>query len=156
MIELIFAFVTTVGPLQMADQSAPVAPTDVQPGNQAISLRKPLINRSPGTRLVLFVRDTTALTGSDVADAKAFERAVPLGSVRGTLRSNGGQTIIYRHTGFTYYRGFSGLVLTESRPSGAQALFHELEIDADLTLPQVRFVWLDRAGRTIRDVPPPR
>ena len=156
MLELIFAFVTTFGPVPLQDEGAPIAPTDIVAGTQNVPLRKPLVNRSPGTQLVLFVRDTSSLTGTGERSNADFETAVPTGSVQGILRNANGASIEYEHTGYVYYRGFSGLVMTESAPSGEQSMFSELELEATVDLPQVRFVWLDRAGRTIRDVPPPR
>jgi hypothetical protein len=57
----------------------PVAPVDVDIGRQVVELRKPLITRGPGVRLILYVRDARNLgvTGRDIFGE--FESAAPLG-----------------------------------------------------------------------------
>ena len=131
----------------------PVAPTDLVVGRQTVDLREPLLARTRGAKLVLFVRDRAALLGPDNA---AFEAAVPPGSVTARLRAGDGNDLVLDHTGYAYYRGFAGLVLSEREPGTDNTLYDALEIEAAKALPRVRFMWLDRAGRRVQDLPAPR
>jgi len=153
---LVWLFVTALGVPQFLvglPEAPPVAPTDLVVGRQSVDLREPLLARTRGAKLVLFVRDRSALTASDNA---AFEAAVPPGSVTAHLRARDGDDLVLDHTGYAYYRGFAGLVLSEREPGADNTLYDALEIEAAKALPRVRFMWLDRAGRRVQDLPAPR
>lgn len=155
MLSLILAF-ATFGFVPLHEDAPPIPPTDVSIGHQQVDLRGPLVARSRGVRLVLFVRDQRAVTGAPAAAFAAFEEAVPAGSVTAVLQGADGSALTLEHTGHTYYRGFSGLVLSEREPGPGNAIYRGLELDSNVALPGVRFVWLDRDARTVRDVPGPR
>ena len=55
-------------------EAPPVAPTDIAAGRQSVDLRAPLVARTRGAKLVLFVRDRSALSAAHIA---AFEAAIP-------------------------------------------------------------------------------
>ena len=155
MLHWLVAF-ATLGVPPLFEDSPPIAPTDLTVGSQTVELRGPLVARAPGVRLVLFVRDQRAVTGYAEAASEQFESAVPAGSVTAVLTGEDGRELTLEHTGYTYYRGFSGLVLSEQAPGPGQAIYRDLKLDTDIALPGVRFVWLDRDARTVRDVPGPR
>ncbi len=155
MMSWLLAFVVGGVPLLQID-GPPIAPVDILPGHQVVELRGPLIARTAGARLVLFVRDHSTLTGQRPDRGNAFEEAVPAGSVTARLSNPDGGELTLAHTGYTYYRGYSGLVLTETSPGARQQRYSHLELDASVALPDVRFVWLDQLTRTVRDVPAPR
>lgn len=123
----------------------PAAPFDVAVGHQEVALREPLVARDSGVRLVLFVRDRAR---------RGFEGAVPAGSVTAQLTGADGRELILEHTGYAYYRGFTGLVLTEASKAAPGEFFRHLELDAKVPLKGVRLVWLDRLARQVQDVRP--
>jgi hypothetical protein len=150
MLSWLLAFtVTGFGPL--IPEGLPVAPVDVVAGAQTIALRAPLVARTPGVRLVLFVRDLSAFAAQRSDRLVAFEQALPPGSVKARLRSSDGRELELRHTDYVYHRGYAGLVLTETAPGLGNTLYGTLEIDAATALPGVQFVWLDRLVRTVQD-----
>lgn len=160
MLSWLVAF-AVVGIPQFMPEGPAVAPVDISAGHQVVDLRAPLFARTAGVRMVLFVRDVAAVL-DDVRNPTAadrhgrFELAVPPGSITAHLTSADGVRLTLEHTGYRYYRGFAGLVLTETSAGARGQLYSHLELDADVALPDVRFVWLDQLTRTVRDVPPPR
>ena len=160
MLSWLVAF-AVVGVPQLIPEGPPVAPVDISPGHQVVDLRAPLFARTAGVRMVLFVRDVDAVLDDAHNPAAGdrqgrFELAVPTGSITAHLTSADGVSLTLEHTGYRYYRGFSGLVLTETSAGARGQLYSHLELDADVALPDVRFVWLDQLTRTVRDVPAPR
>jgi hypothetical protein len=141
-IALMFA---VAGALPLQSEALPVAPFDLERGQQQVVLREPLFARSAGARLVLFVR------GRDRTD---FETRHPTGSVTAHLRDTAGHELTLAHTGYTYYRGFAGLVLTEQTPSDRRLAYGALELDTKVALDDVRVVWLDRRARQVQDLRP--
>ena len=131
--------------LQLPPEGLPVAPFDIAIGHQMVPLREALVARAPGVRLVLFVREGTPAM---------FENANPTGSVTAHLTASDGRELTLEHTGYYYYRGFSGLVLTDAGQAGRSESFGQLELDAKVALKGVRVVWLDRLARTVQDVRP--
>jgi hypothetical protein len=143
-----------IGILPFVPNGLPVAPTDVQAGHQVVELLKPLVARSPGARLVLYVRGTGDLGLAHRNIFREFEAAVPRGSVVAYLTGERGEILTLRHTGYSYYRGYAGLVLSATNAPARLELYRHLEIDAKVPLKGVRFVWLDRGGRRVEDVQP--
>jgi hypothetical protein len=141
-----------LGPL--VGEGLPVAPVDIEIGRQLVALRKPLIAKRPGVRLVLYVRDTSNLgiAGPDVTDA--FESAIPEGSVVAYLSGTDNQQLTLRQTGYSFYRGYAGIVLSAPSAQPSMARYQYLELDTKVALKGVRFVWLDRHGRRVEDVAP--
>ncbi len=148
--------VALFGLAEHVPEGAPIAVTDLAAGRQAVSLRAPLVARTAGTRLVLFVRALQALGGTGDARRSGFESALPPGSVRAWLRSADGQVLELAHTDYVYFRGFAGLVLGEVSPGRGGTRYDTLEIDTARDLPAVRFMWLDQRTRSVRDFPAPR
>ena len=147
----LLAFVVTgLGPV--VPEGAPIAPLDIAAGPQAIALRAPLVARTRGARLVLFIRDLSAFGAAGTARTTAFEQALPPGSVSARLRSNDGRVLELEHTDYVYQRGYAGLVLTETMPGTANTRYDTLELDSASALPGVQFVWLDRLVRTVQDI----
>jgi hypothetical protein len=140
----ILAFVGVTA-LPVPPEGMPAAPFDLNVGQQQIELREPLVARSAGVRLVLFVRDP---------DIARFEQTHPAGSVVARLISADGRMLELVHTGYEYYSGFSGLLLTERTHAVRGDLFNRLEFDAQVSLRDVRLVWLDRLARRVQDVRP--
>lgn len=129
--------------------SLPAAPFDMAVGRQAVALHKPLVASMAGARLVLFIRHSEGLvsTGSTVIDQ--FKTDVPEGSVSAILTDSDGGQRTFQHTGYTFYRGYKGLTLTNSgTPIGpGLEMYRALELDAKLALDGVRMVWLDRGAK---------
>lgn len=147
---LVLAFAIT-GAFNFTPDGLPVAPMDLTSGAQRVELREPLVARTRGARLVLLVRGS-AVTDAAAADTVgAFEAALPRGSVTARLRDTAGHELVLEHTGYTYHRGYAGLLLTSTEVAHNQR-YDTLEIDADVALPNVRFVWLDRATRQLQDM----
>ncbi|MEX2482163.1 MAG: hypothetical protein WD928_15000 [Gammaproteobacteria bacterium] len=140
---------TGLGPI--VPEGLAVAPVDVVAGSQTIALRAPLVARTPGARLVLFVRDLSALKAPGMDRVAAFEHALPPGSVSARLRSPDGRALELQHTAYLYHRGLAGLVLTESAPGQSNTLYATLEVEASRPLPGVQFIWLDALARDVRD-----
>ncbi len=140
------------GPL--VGEGLPVAPVDVEVGRQVVELRKPLIAKRPGARLVLYVRDTSSLRVTDPDVESAFESAVPEGSVVAYLRGSDDAELILQQTGYSFYRGYAGIVLSAPGTQLHMDRFQHLELETNVALKGVRFVWLDRDGRRVEDVAP--
>jgi hypothetical protein len=56
------------------------------------------------------------------------------------------------HTGYSFYHGYAGLVLTQADTSGQGDLYRHLELDAKVSLKGVRMVWLDRRTKHAQDI----
>ena len=155
MLHLIISF-ALIGLPPLGEEALPAAPVDVEIGRQAVELRKPLVVRMEGARLILFVRELSGLDIAGHGARDAFKTAVPRGSVSAYLTSADGRQLKLEHTGYSYYRGVRGLLLTHL--SGAidktPELYRQLELDAKLALKGVRLVWLDRGARQVWDVNP--
>jgi hypothetical protein len=136
-------------------EGLPVTPVDVAVGRQVVDLRLPL-EMHGGGRLMLFVRDlrNLGISGGDVVDQ--FKAAVPEGSVRAFLTGRNGEKLTLEHTGYSFYRGYKGLVLSEAEPvvGGWPQLYSRLEIDSKTALTGVRMVWIDRSVLQVWDVYP--
>ena len=136
-------------------EGLPAAPVDVTVGRQTVELRLPL-EMHGGGRLMLFMREVESLgiTGGDVVDQ--FKTAVPHGSVRAFLTDQNGDQLTLDHTGYTFYRGYKGLVLSEEEPmaSGWPRMYTQLELDSKTPLSGVRIVWIDRSVLQVWDVYP--
>lgn len=144
MLVIPFCF-AVAGALPLQPEALPVAPFDLTPGHQQVALREAMVARSRGVRLVLFVRG---------GDRAGFEARHPAGSVTAHLADDAGHQLTLAHTGYTYYRGFTGLVLTEQAPAGGGLAYSRLDLDAKVTLDNVRVVWLDRQARRVEDLHP--
>lgn len=144
MLSLLVGFVVS-GILPLNPDALPAAPFDVAIGHQQVALREPLVARDYGVRMVLFVRDR------ELPDLAA---AAPQGSVTARLVGAEGRELVLEHTGYTHYRGYTGLVLTESSRAAPGEFFRELALDAKVPLKGVRLVWLDRLARRVEDVRP--
>jgi hypothetical protein len=141
---LLFYF-AVAGALSRQPAALPVAPFDIEIGHQVVEVRDAMMARSPGVRMVLFVRGETPAR---------FETRYPTGSVTAHLRDTRGQQLTLVHTGYTYYRGHAGLKLTEQAPAArGQAIAH-FEHEAKVSLHNVRVVWLDRLARRVEDLQP--
>lgn len=149
MFALLLAFLLTA-PRALAPEGLPVAPLDLVAGRQDVPLRAPLVARSPGARLVLAVR------GGDDGRRAAFEAALPPGSARAWLRADDGSVLEFAHTGYVYFRGYAGLVLSETHPGRGNVRYDALTIDSAQALDNVQVVWLDQRVRSVRDLPLPR
>jgi hypothetical protein len=143
-----------IGVLPFVPIGLPVAPTDVKIGHQVVELLKPLVARSPGARLILYVRDISDLGVARRNILQEFESAVPRGSVVAYLTSERGEMLTLKHTEYSYYHGYAGLVLSETTAPARMELYRHLEIEAKVPLKGVYFVWLDRGGRRVEDVQP--
>lgn len=141
---LLFYF-AVAGALPLHPDALLVAPFNVDVGQQVVQLREPMIARSPGVRMVLFVR------GETPAD---FEASHPTGSVTVHLRDEQGHEIALAHTGYVYYHGLAGLELTEQTAAGRGQSFAHFELEARVAMRNVRVVWLDRLARRVEDVQP--
>ena len=144
MLTLLISF-AVAGALPLQPEALPVAPFDVGIGHQVVALREAMVARSPGVRMVLFVRD---------GERPAFEAAHPRGSVTAHLRDAQGREVTLAHTGYTYYHGFAGLVLTEQSAADRGQSFAHFELDAKVSLNHVRVVWLDRLARRVEVLRP--
>ena len=133
------------GLLNLEPESLPAAPFDLAAGTQAVPLRMPLIARTRGVRMVLYVRK---------AVPAEFERSNPPGTVEAHLVADDGSTLTLRHTGYDYYRGLAGLVLTEADAEEARRgqRFDRVEFASREPLRGVRMVWLDRLARRVQDL----
>lgn len=149
MIELLLSF-ALIGAPNTIHENLPVAPVDIHRGSQRLDLLEPLVARSPGARLILFVR---AATGAAPGSSAALAGAVPPGAVRAVLTGANGRELHLEHTDYTDYQGFRGLVLTGEAP-GTQtpALYLRLDVESSVALEDVRVVWLNRAVVNVRDV----
>ena len=141
-IALMFA---VAGALPLQPEALPAAPFDVAVGHQQVVLREAMIAQGHGARLVLFVR---------AADRAGFEAGHPAGSITAHLTDAEGREHTLEHTGYTYYRGFAGLVLTEQAPADRQTRYGTLALDALVPLAHVRAVWLDRDAKRVEDLRP--
>lgn len=137
-----------------AKQGLPVAPVDIEPGQQIVELRAPMYARSRGAHLVLYVRDRSNLGINDANLVEEFESAVPAGSITAYLSGPNAEPLVLRHSAYSYFRGYAGIVLTAESPDAAGDLYNQLELQSDVPLKNVRFVWLDRGGARVEDVQP--
>ncbi len=155
MLHLIISF-SLIGLAPLGEEALPAAPVDLEIGRQTVELRKPLVVRMEGARLILFVRDLSGLNVAGDSTRDALKTAVPTGSISAYLTSPDGRELKLEHTGYSYYRGVRGLLLTH--PSGAidktPELYRQLELDAKFALKGVRLVWLDRGARQVWDINP--
>ena len=138
-------YFAVAGSLPLQPDALPVAPFDIAVGRQVVELRDTMVARSPGVRMVLFVRGDTPA---------AFETRYPAGSVTVHLRDAHGQEIALAHTGYVYYHGHAGLELTEQVPATRGQAFGHFELEAKVELNDVRVVWLDRLARRVADIQP--
>jgi hypothetical protein len=151
------SLVVLIGAVSLAPpirNSLLAVPQDVQIGRQVVELRRPLIARTRGVKLVLFVRGRGALGIDNTNVIQDFEASVPHGSVNAFLSGSDGEELSLTHSDYIFYRGHMGLVLTEVNPAQRGDRYRHLELDAKIPLQNVRFVWLDRAGRRLDDVQP--
>ena len=155
MLHLIISLVTIAVP-SLGQEALPVAPLDVTVGHQVVELRKPLVARAVGARLVLYVRGAVGAADTAASVQEQFKAAVPEGSVSAFLTGADGERIRLEHTGYSFYRGYKGLLLTSpSLPHGTGSeLYRHLELDAKLALDAVRIAWLERAALQVWDVHP--
>lgn len=138
-------YFAVAGALPIQADSLPVAPFNVNVGEQVVELRQPMVARSSGVRMVLFMRGGTPAR---------FEAAHPTGSVTAHLRDAGGHEIALAHTGYVYYHGYTGLELTEQTAAGRGQSFGHFQLEARVAMRNVRVVWLDRLARRVEDVQP--
>lgn len=138
-------YFAVAGALPLQPDGLPVAPFDITVGRQVVELRDTMVARSPGVRMLLFVRGNTPAE---------FEARYPAGSVTAHLRDGQGQEIALAHTGYVYYRGYAGLELTEQAPATRGQAFGHFELTAKVALNDVRVVWLDRLARRVEDIQP--
>ncbi|MFP6782288.1 MAG: hypothetical protein VCB59_11390 [Gammaproteobacteria bacterium] len=130
------------------------APFDVAGGPQVVDLREPLIARTEGARLVLFVRDRSELGLSKSEAIRDFEAAAPPGSIDAQLTGKDGEYLALAHSEYSFFRGYLGLVLTQVGDAERTSRYQHLEFDSKIPLKGVRLVWLDRQGRRVQDVRP--
>lgn len=138
----------------LAKDGLPVAPVDIEPGRQLVALRKPLHARSPGAYLILYIRDRRPYEAAATDARQAFETSVPAGAVAARLRARDGANLSLTHSGYSYYRGYSGIVLRPDEEHRYGELYVELEVDSAVALPAVRFVWMSRGGERVEDIEP--
>ena len=138
-------YFAVAGALPLQPDALPVAPFDIAVGRQVVELRDTMVARSPGVRMLLFVRGNTPAE---------FEARYPAGSVTVHLRDGQGQEIALAHTGYVYYHGLAGLELTEQTAAGRGQSFAHFELEARVAMRNVRVVWLDRLARRVEDVQP--
>lgn len=138
-------YFAVAGALPLQPDALPVAPFDIAVGRQVVELRDTMVARSPGVRMLLFVRGNTPAE---------FEARYPAGSVTAHLRDGQGQEIALAHTGYVYYHGHAGLELTEQAPATRGQAFGHFELEAKVALNGVRVVWLDRLARRVEDIQP--
>lgn len=149
---LIFAFaISGVNP--HCENALVALPFDLQMGQQSVSLRKPLINRMSGARLILFTRASPGENNIDGSLA-GFQDGVPLGSIKATVSTANNESQGLVHTGYSYYKGAKGVVLTLADESATTALFTDIEIDSTVSMKDVKAVWIDRGGLDVRDLAP--
>ena len=149
---LLFAFaISGVNP--HCDNALVAAPFDLQLGEQSITLRKPLINRLPGARLILYTRESVDNV-SLARSPEAFQEAFPLGAIEATVQTAEKNSLRLVHTGYSYYKGAKGLVLTVEDEQANSALFTNVEVNSTVKMNNVKAVWIDRGGRDIRDLAP--
>ena len=128
-------------------------PFDLITGPQIVELRQPLFNRLPGARLILYTKQFSENDG-DKTDIATFKTQYPLGSVTAELRSAENAQLKLKHSGYSFYRGAYGLVLTAVEEPDDAEMFRALTIDSDMALDNVRAIWVDRGGRDVRDLTP--
>ena len=138
-------YFAVAGALPQQPDALPVAPFDIEIGHQVVEVREAMVARSPGVRMVLFVRGETPAR---------FETRYPAGSVTAHLRDARSQQLTLVHTGYIYYHGRAGLELTEQAPAARGQAFGHFELEAKVSLHNVRVVWLDRLARRVEDLQP--
>ena len=130
-----------------------IAPFDLVTGSQMVELRRPLINRQPGARLVLYTKQFSG-NSDDKVTVEAFKTQYPIGSVTAELRGTKNVKLKLVHSGYSFYRGVYGLVLTAAEEPNDAEMFRTATIDSKMTLDNVRAIWIDRGARNIRDLTP--
>ena len=152
---LLFAFaISGVNP--HCDNALVALPFDLQLGEQTITLRKPLVNRLPGARLILYTRDSVDNV-DHARSPEAFQEAFPLGSIAATVHTadtSKKNSLRLVHTGYSYYKGAKGLVLTVEDEQASSGFFTNVEVNSMVKMSKVKAVWIDRGGRNIRDLAP--
>lgn len=129
------------------------APFDLALGQQTIALRKPLINRMSGARLILFTRDSS--NGTSSTDSLAdFQDNHPLGTVDAIATTKNSNEMRLIHTGYSYYKGAKGIVLTLEDSAANTDLFISLNINSGIKMSNVKAVWIDRGSLDVRDLVP--
>ena len=130
-----------------------VDPFDLVTGSQMVELRRPLINRQPGARLILYTKQFSD-SHDDKVSVDAFKNQYPIGSVTAELRGAENVQLRLQHSGYSFYRGAYGLVLTAVEEPHEAEMFRTLTIDSETTLDNVRAIWIDRGARDVRDLTP--
>lgn len=141
---LLFCF-AVAGALPLHPEGLPAAPFDLAVGQQEMQLREAMVARSPGVRMLLFVRGVAP---------PDFEARNPLGSVTAHLRDTHGHEISLAHTGYVYYHGHAGLELTEKDAARRGQSFAHVALEAKIKLNDVRVVWLDSLTKRVEDLQP--
>jgi len=155
MLHWIVSFALTGG-AGCIEEGLPAAPIYLSRGQQIVELRKPLVARADGARLVLFVR-AQSTAREDKKDLRAeFRSAAPPGSVSAVLTTSDGQQMTLAHTGYTFYRGYRGLLLSglPGEVISLPKMYSRLALDSKVAFSDVRVVWLDRDAVDVRDVHP--
>ena len=145
--------VTLLGANLRFNDPLAIDPFDLVTGTQIVELRRPLVNRQPGARLILYTKQF-----SEIYDEKstiaAFKTEYPIGSLTAELRGAENRRLKLKHSGYSFYRGAYGLVLTPVEEPQDAVMFRTLTIDSDRTLNNVRAIWIDRGSRDVRDLTP--
>lgn len=141
---LLFYF-AVAGALPLHPEGLPAAPFDLSVGQQELHLREAMVARSPGVRMLLFVRGRTPAE---------FEAHNPIGSVIAHLRDSAGHEVALAHTGYVYYHGRAALELTEQTAAHRGQSFAHVELEAKVALDDVRLVWLDSLAKRVEDLQP--
>ena len=145
--------VTLLGANLRFNDPLAVDPFDLATGTQIVELRRPLFNRQPGARLILYTKQFAEIN-DEKATIAAFKNQYPIGSVTAELRGAENLQLKLEHSGYSFYRGAYGLVLTAEEEPQDAIMFRTLTIDSDRTLNNVRAIWIDRGGRGVRDLTP--
>ena len=129
------------------------APFNLELGQQKVSLRKPLINRMSGARLILFTRDSA--NGASSTDSLAeFQNTYPVGTVEAVATTKDQEQARLVHTGYSYYKGAQGIVLTLAAAQLSTGIFTGLDIESTIKMSNVKAVWIDRGSIDVRDLAP--
>ena len=145
--------VTLLGANLRINDPLAIDPFDLVIGSQVVALRQPLFNRQPGARLILYTKQFSD-NDADKSTVATFKAQYPIGSITAELRGVGNVQLKLKHSGYSFYRGAYGLVLTAVEELNNAEMFRELIIDSGLTLDNVRAIWIDRGGRDVRDITP--
>lgn len=145
--------VTLLGANLRINDPLAIDPFDLVTGSQTVELRQPLFNRQPGARLILYTKQFSE-NDTDNSTVAAFKAQYPIGSVTAELRGAEDVQLKLMHSGYSFYRGAYGLVLTAVEELDDAEMFRKLTIDSDMSLDNVRAIWIDRGGRDVRDLTP--